>query len=118
MPIRLRLAIAFALAAAALFALGGWLLVSSISSAQLSTIDSQLAVQLSQAGRYVTAGGQPAAAGPPAGEYLIQVIDPAGRVRGASPDTGTAPLLTAAELSQARHGQITLSRLADDENTR
>ena len=118
MPIRLRLAIAFALAAAALFALGGWLLVSSISSAQLSTIDSQLAVQLSQAGRYLTAGGQPAAAGPPPGEYLIQVIDPAGRVRGASPDTGTAPLLTAAELSQARHGQLTLTQLADDENTR
>ena len=118
MPIRLRLAIAFAVAAAALFALGGWLLVSSISSAQLSTIDSQLAVQLSQAGRYLTAGGQPAAAGPPPGEYLIQVIDPAGRVRGASPDTGTAPLLTAAELSQARHGQLTLTQLADDENTR
>ena len=118
MPIRFRLAIAFAVAAAALFALGGWLLVSSISSAQLSTIDSQLAVQLSQAGQYLTAGGRPAAAASVPGEYLIQVIDPAGRVRGASPDTGTAPLLTAAELSQARHGQITLNQLVDDENTR
>jgi signal transduction histidine kinase len=118
MPIRFRLAIAFALAAAAVFALGGWLIVSSISSTQLSTIDSQLAVQLSQAGRYLTAGGQPAAAATAPGEYLIQVIDPAGRVRGASLDTGTAPLLTAAELSQARHSRITLSQLVDDENTR
>ena len=53
MPIRLRLAVAFALAAAALFALGGWLFASGLSSAQLKTIDSQLAAQLAQAGRYL-----------------------------------------------------------------
>ena len=57
MPIRLRLALAFALAAAALFALGGWLFASGLSSAQLKTIDSQLAAQLAQAGRY-SAGQQ------------------------------------------------------------
>jgi two-component system OmpR family sensor kinase len=116
MPIRLRLAIAFAVAAAAVFALGAWLFLRGLSSAQLSSIDSQLAVQLSQAGQYVNSVGSGSGAAP--GEYLIQVIDPAGRVRGASPDTGTAPLLTAAELSQARHGQITLSQPVDDENTR
>ena len=124
MPIRLRLALAFAVAAAAVFALGGWLFISGLSSAQLGTIDSQLAVQLSQAARYLTAGGQapPAATAPPAtapaGEYLIQVIDAAGRVRGASPDTGSAPLLTAGELSRARHGRITVSQPVDDESTR
>ena len=119
MPIRLRLAVAFALAAAAIFALGGWLFISGLSSAQLSTIDSQLAVQLGQAGRYLVAGSQSAsAAGPAPGEYLVQVIDAAGRVRGASPDTGTVPLLTAAELAQARHGQIWLNQAVDDENTR
>ena len=58
MPIRLRLAVAFAVAAAAIFALGGWLFISSLSSAQLGAIDSQLAVQLGQAGRYLVAGGQ------------------------------------------------------------
>jgi two-component system, OmpR family, sensor kinase len=120
MPIRLRLAVAFAVAAAAIFALGAWLFISSLSSAQLGTIDSQLAVQLSQAGRYLVAGSQsaPAASGPAPGEYLVQVIDAAGRVRGASQDTGTAPLLTAAELAQARHGQIWLNQAVDDENTR
>ena len=122
MPIRLRLAVAFAVAAAAIFALGGWLFISGLSSAQLGAIDSQLAVQLGQAGRYLTAGGQsgPAASagGPGPGEYQVQVIDAAGRVRGASPDTGTVPLLTAAELAQARHGQIALNRTIDDENTR
>ena len=58
MPIRLRLALAFALAAAALFALGGWLFASGLSSAQLKTIDSQLTAQLAQAGR-----SQPAESG-------------------------------------------------------
>ena len=119
MPIRLRLAVAFALAAAAIFALGAWLFISGLSSAQLSTIDSQLAVQLGQAGRYLVAGSQSAsAAGPAPGEYLVQVIDAAGRVRGASQDTGTVPLLTAAELAQARHGQIWLNQAVDEENTR
>jgi signal transduction histidine kinase len=119
MPIRLRLAVAFALAAAAIFALGGWLFISSLSSAQLRSIDSQLAAQLGQASRYLAAGGQSgSAAGPAPGEYLIQVIDATGHVRGASPDTGTVPLLTAAELAQARRGLITLSQTVDDENTR
>ena len=58
MPIRLRLALAFAVAAAAIFALGGWLFIGGLSSAQLGAIDSQLGVQLSQAGRYLTAGSQ------------------------------------------------------------
>ena len=119
MPIRLRLAVAFALAAAAIFALGGWLFISGLSSAQLGVIDSQLTLQLGQAGRYLTAGGQSGPAGAPGpSEYQVQVIDAAGRVRGASPDTGTVPLLTAAELGQARHGQITLNQTVDDENTR
>ena len=120
MPIRLRLAVAFAVAAAAIFALGGWLFISSLSSAQLGAIDSQLAVQLSQAGQYLAAGGPSgqAASGPAPGEYLVQVIDAAGRVRGASRDTGTVPLLTAAGLALARHGPISLNRTIDDENTR
>ena len=48
----------------------------------------------------------------------MQVIDPAGRVRGASPDTGTVPLLAAGELSQARQGRISLTQAVDDENLR
>ncbi len=56
MSIRLRLAVAFGLAAAALFALGGWLFASGLSSAQLKTLDSQQTAQLAQAGRYLPAG--------------------------------------------------------------
>ena len=107
MPIRLRLAVAFALAAAAVFALGGWLFASGLSSAQLRTIDSQLTVQLAQAGRSQPAGG-----------YLTQVIDPAGRVRSASAEAGNAALVTASQLSQARQGPIWLTRTVDEEGTR
>ena len=70
MPIRLRLAVAFALAAAALFALGGWLFAHGLSSAQLKTIDSQLGVQLAQAGRFLPGGEGLAAHGRPAGRRL------------------------------------------------
>ena len=105
MPIRLRLAVAFAVIAAAVFALGGWAFASGLSSAQLSTIDSQLTVQLTQAGRYLPPGSATGAAtapcASPPGDYVIQVIDPSGHVRGASPDAGTVPLVTADQLRQA-----------------
>jgi signal transduction histidine kinase len=123
MPIRLRLAVAFAAIAAAVFVLGGWLFASGVASAQLSAIDSQLAVQLTQAGRYLPAG--PAGAGPaapaaglPAGDYVIQVIDSSGHVRGASADAGTAPLVTASQLSLARHDRISVTGTVDEESMR
>lgn len=122
MPIRLRLALAFAAAAALLFVVGGWLFSTALSAAQLGAIDSQLTAQLAQAARYLPGNGtgpQPAtAANPVPGEYLIQVVDSAGRVRGASPDAGTAPLLTAAELGQARKAQVSATRTIDEEDTR
>ena len=122
MPIRLRLAVAFAVVAAALFALGSWAFASGLSSAQLGTIDSQLTVQLTQATRYLPPGSATGAAtapyASPPGDYVIQVIDPGGHVRGASPDTGTVPLVTAVQLSQARHGRISVTSTADEEGLR
>jgi two-component system, OmpR family, sensor kinase len=122
MPIRLRLAAAFATIAAALFALGGWAFASGLSSAQLNMIDSQLTVQLTQAARYLPPGsptGAAASSSPsPPGDYVIQVIDPSGHVRGASPDAGTHPLVTADQLGQARHGRISVTTMADEEGLR
>jgi signal transduction histidine kinase len=119
MPIRLRLAAAFAAVAAALFALGGWAFASGLSSAQLSTIDSQLTVQLAQAARYLPPGGATgASAQAPPGDYVIQVIDPGGHVRGASPDAETVPLVTADQLGQARQGRISVTTTADEEGLR
>jgi len=122
MPIRLRLALAFAAAAALLFAIGGWLFSGDLSSAQLGTIDSQLTAQLAQAAQYLPPSGtgpQPATAAPPApGEYLVQVINSAGQVRGASPEAGPTPLLTAAELGRARQATVRETRTIDREGTR
>jgi signal transduction histidine kinase len=121
MSIRLRLAVVFAVATAVMFALGSWLFVATLSSSLLSSIDSRLVTQLDQAGRYFPyqGGKSPSAAGSAApGEYVVQVIDPAGRVRGASADAGTAPMLTAAEARRARHGRFAVTRTAEDERER
>jgi two-component system OmpR family sensor kinase len=121
MSIRLRLAVVFAVAAAIVFALGSWLFVATLSSSLLSSIDSRLASQFDQASRYLPrpGGQQQAAVGNAApGEYVVQVIDPAGRVRGASADAGTAPMITVAEGRQARHGRLSLTRTTEDERER
>ena len=131
MSIRLRLAVVFAIAAAILFTLGSWLFVAKLSASLLGTIDAQLTAQLDRAGRYAppsagAAHGSPApgsparpslaranledgAGSPLPGEYVVQVIDPTGRVRGGSTDAGTTPMLSAAELSQARTQRIVLT---------
>ncbi|HLJ99120.1 MAG TPA: hypothetical protein VKU39_04340, partial [Streptosporangiaceae bacterium] len=122
MPIRLRLTIAFAVVAAAVFAAGSWLFVANLASAQLAAIDSQLSAQVSQAGQYFPGTGQGqspgVAAAPQPGDYVIQVIDPSGNVRGASHDAGTVPLVTASELAQARGARISVTQPIDEENAR
>ncbi len=110
MPIRLRLAVAFALAAAALFALGGWLFASGLSSAQLKTIDSQLAAQLAQAGRY---SRSPRRRLPDAGHRPGRPCPEREHRR-----RKRSPLVTASQLSQARQGRIWLTRTVDEESTR
>ncbi len=117
MPIRLRLALAFAATAALLFAAGGWLFAAALSSAQLRVIDSQLTAQLSQAARYLPGPAPTGAANAAPGEYMVQVIGPAGQVRGAS-DAGRASLLSPAELAQARRAEVWATRVIDEEDTR
>jgi signal transduction histidine kinase len=117
MPIRRRLALAFAATAALLFTIGGWLFAAALSSAQLGVIDSQLTAQLPQAARYLQGQAGVAATSAATGEYLLQVIGPAGQV-GAGPDAGTAPLLSPPEMKQARNAQIWVTRQVDEEDTR
>ena len=120
MSIRLRLAVVFAVASAVVFALGSWLFVAELSSSLLGSIDSQLTVRLAQAARYLPVPGAPGpAAGRPApGEYVVQIIDASGRVRGASTDAGTTPMLSAAELRQAQHHRLLLTSSAEGERER
>jgi signal transduction histidine kinase len=112
--IRLRLALGFAVAAAAVFTVGAWLFAATLSAAQLRVIDSQLTAQLATAGRYVTGTAQPAVAAVP-GDYLVQVIDAAGQVAGRSPDAGTSPLLSPSQLEQARQSLVSVTVTAGNE---
>ena len=123
MPIRLRVALVFALALAVAFALGGWLFVSQLSAAMLRSTDAALASRLSQVGRYTEDDQNPrspaVARGRPApGEYITQVVDASGRVTQASPDAGNIPLLSPAEQQRARNGRLTLTRTLDEEPER
>ena len=122
MSIRLRLAVVFAAASAIVLALGSWLFASVLSASLLGSIDAQLAVRLGQAASYLP-GGPPRQAGGAAGrlapgEYVVQVIDPAGRVLGASQDAGRVPVLNAAELRQARDRRLVLTKTEEDERER
>lgn len=120
MSIRLRLAAVFAVAAALLCGAGGWLFVTVLSSSLLNSIDTQLAGQLGVASRYLPThgAGGPVSGAPLPGEYVLQVIDPLNRVRGASPDVGLAPLLPAGELSLARHHRVATITSEDGERQR
>ncbi len=120
MSIRLRLAVVFTAAAAILFALGGWLFVAELSASLLSSIDAQLNARLSTASSYLTggAGPRPGPGAPAPGEYIVQVINPAGRVIGGSADAGTTPVLSAAQVAQARHRRVALIQADEDERER
>ena len=89
MPIRLRVALVFALALAIAFTLGSWLFLSQLSAAMLGTTDAALTARLSQAARYSEDDGGPAintgALAP--GEYIVQIVGPAGRVMHSSRQT-------------------------------
>jgi len=120
MSIRLRLAVVFAVASAVLFALGGWLFVSRLSASLQGSIDSQLAVRLTQAARYLPSSGAPATGtnGPAPGEYVVQVVDSSGQLRGGSADAGTSSLLGAGDLQLARRGRLLVTVSAEGERER
>jgi two-component system OmpR family sensor kinase len=119
MSIRLRLAAVFTAAAAILFTLGSWAFVAGLSSSLLGAIDTQLAARISTASRYLPGHG-PAAptAGLAPGDYVVQVIDRAGRVRGGSPEAGRTPLVSAAQITSARGHSLVVTQSIEDERER
>jgi two-component system, OmpR family, sensor kinase len=117
-PIRIRVAAVFTLALAMVLVLGSWLFISQLSAVMLRSIDSGLTAQLPLARHYLGATGGGEGRAPATGDYVIQVIDAAGRVRGASPETGRAPLLGPAQLAAARAGRVTLNGSFDEDSER
>jgi len=118
MPIRVRLAVVFMVAWAIVFAAGGWLLVTQLASSQLGSIDAQLSARLTQADRSLPASGPVPAGSPVPGEYILQVLDPSGVVRGASADAGTRPLLPGSELGRAGRSRLVVTTTLDGERER
>ncbi len=120
MSIRLRVAAVFTLALAVAFALGSWLLVSQLRGIVLRSVDAGLALQLDRASRLLGPPGASAGslATLPPGDYVLQLIDPAGRVRAAGPEAGRAPLLTPSQQRAARHGRIAVTTTIDGDPER
>ncbi|MDA8322695.1 MAG: ATP-binding protein [Actinomycetota bacterium] len=123
MSIRFRVAAVFTLALALAFALGSWIFLSQLRTQLLRTTDANLRATLAGAGQYLPSGRRtppPAirAGNPGSGETVVQVIDPAGQVRGASQDAPTVSMLTAAELARARSGPVALNATVDEEQLR
>jgi two-component system OmpR family sensor kinase len=118
--IRLRVAAVFTLALAIAFALGSWLLVSQVRAVVLNSVDAGLAAQLGQASRLLppsgSASGSSGQLAP--GDYLIQVIDPSGRVVAAGPDAADVSLLTPALQRAARRGRVVVTTTIDGEAER
>ena len=121
MSIRLRLAAVFTAAAAILFALGSWLFVAELSSSLLGAIDAQLAGQLSPAARYLPGARARRARrpGPAPGEYVVQVIDPAGpgprRQPRGGPDAAAEPRPRSARPAGHR---LVVTQATEDERER
>lgn len=125
MPIRLRLAVAFAAFAALTFSIGAFLFANGISSRLTSLLDAQLRTQLEQVDRNVsapTSATEPTSsspsAGPAPGEYFFQLIDRSGRVVATSADAGRDPLLDASELAAVRGAPVSFTKKAEGEHAR
>lgn len=110
-PIRLRVAAAFAIAMAVVLALTGWLLYIRLDSHLSLALDRQLRLRSQDLATLVReseasladTGGSPFIE---AGESYAQLLDLRGRVLDATPPLGAAMLLTASELRAARNETI------------
>jgi two-component system OmpR family sensor kinase len=115
LPIRMRVAAAFAVAMAVVLVLTGLFLYARVGSHFSTALDHQLEVRANDLTTLVTEPGTPL----PAlrnnrfvepGESYAQLLDSRGRVLDATPPLGRASLLTAAELRTARKETVIADR--------
>lgn len=106
-PIRVRMAAAFAVAMAVVLAATGWFLYMRLDSDLAAALDQQLRVRTHDLKVIVTKPGSSlaAASGAPSvekGENYAQLLDGRGNVVDATPPLGSRSLLSPAELRRAR----------------
>jgi two-component system, OmpR family, sensor kinase len=114
-PIRLRLALAFAVVMAAVLSVTGIFLYARLGSALDDTIDQSLRGRADDVSALIRRGGAGLGSGganrlAARGESLAQVLRLDGTVVDATPQVGRLPLLTDAQLERARRRTIVVDR--------
>jgi two-component system, OmpR family, sensor kinase len=114
-PIRIRVALAFATAMAIVLAATGWFLYARVGSHLSLALDRQLRIRAHDLAALVREPRASLAAASSArlverGENYAQLVDAGGRVLDATRPLGSAPLLNAVELRRARRGTIFADR--------
>jgi two-component system, OmpR family, sensor kinase len=109
-PIRLRLALLFALGTAVLVGVAGFVFAHQLSAGLVSSLDAGIRTRTDALARTLVSGPVPTAAADgtasPLASSLTQVIDSAGKVVAASGDAGQAPFLTATQRRIASNGPL------------
>jgi two-component system OmpR family sensor kinase len=116
-PIRLRLALLFALGTAVLVAVAGFVFADQLRTGLVSSLDTAIRARADTSIKSISAGPFPTAGadGTPASlaGSLTQVVDASGKVVADTGDTGHTSLLGPAQLQAARHGVVVVSITVD-----
>jgi hypothetical protein len=116
MPLRLRLALLFALATAAVIAVAGVAFVLQLRVSVDASLDPGLRSRVSAiADEMSSEGGLPPLG---ATEGVVQVSTPDGRIVASSPDAGARPLLDPEQAAQARAGKVSFTGEVDGDRSR
>jgi two-component system OmpR family sensor kinase len=114
-PIRLQLTATFALAMAVVLAAGGFLLYHHLATSLDRTMAQGLrarAADVSALVRQADTGLRDSQLSAGNGNGFAQVLDARGRIFDQTPALGRRPLLTPAQLAQARHAPLVIGRAA------
>ena len=107
MPLRLRLAVLFALATAAAIAVGGLMFILQLRVSVDASLDPGLRARVAIVADELGPDGATGALAPADG--IVQVTDASGALVASTPDAGTRPVLDAAQRLQALAGEISFT---------
>jgi signal transduction histidine kinase len=106
MPLRLRLALLFALATAAVIAVAGAAFVLQLRVSVEASLDPGLRAQAAAVADELEGDDEP---GPLPSGTAVQITAPDGTVVTTSPQAGSSPVLTPAQLQRARSGEVSFT---------
>jgi len=116
MPLRLRLALLFALVTAALVTVAGFVFVVQLRVSVDASLDPGLRGRVAAVADELGSEDQLPPRGPNDG--IVQVIGPGGQILVSSADAGTAPLLDPAQRAAATTGEVSFTATVDGDRSR